>query len=95
MTKSLTLHVYVPFEKKTNPIGDLISSALNISIKYYELKYYEVETSEEIDNIRIPQIYETKTALDIEKKGLRTKSINIKYAGLEDLLDKFMDILWD
>ena len=95
MTKSLILHVYVPFEKKMNPIGDLICSAFNISQKYYELKYNELETSEEIDNIRIPQIYETKTAKDIEKKGLRTKSINIKYAGLEDLLDKFMDILWD
>ena len=95
MSKSLILHVYVPFEKKMNPIGDLLCSALNISQKYYELKYYELETSEEIDNIRIPQIYETKTAKDIEKKGLKTKSINIKYAGLEDLLDKFMDILWD
>ena len=95
MTKSLILHVYAPFEKKMNPIGDLLCWALNISEKYYELKYYELEASEEIDNIRIPQIYETKKALDIEKKGLKTKSINIKYAGIEDLLDKFMDILWD
>ena len=33
MTKSLILHVYIPFEKKMNPIGDLICSSLNIQSK--------------------------------------------------------------
>ena len=77
MTKSLILHVYIPFEKKMNPIVDLICSSLNISPKYYELKYYELETSEEIDNIRIPQIYETKTAVDIEKKSLKLSLLTL------------------
>ena len=86
MVKSIILHVYEPFEKKKLYICNLVSNYLDMNIRICEQLYNELEASEEIDNIRIPQNIETKKATKFLKKGQKVKSINIKYAGTEDLM---------
>ena len=95
MAKSLILHLFTPFEKSRPKICELVCKLLNINWRLFDLYYNELEAGQEIESIRIPINIETKKAIEAVNKGLRPKDITIKYVGMQDLLEKFMDILWD
>ena len=95
MAKSLILHVYHPLEKKKLQISNLVWKMLNISPMMFDAHFKELDTSREINNIRIQEEIQTKKAIEASKIGKRAKIISIKYMGMQDLLEQFMELLWD
>ena len=80
MAKSIILHVYEPFEKKASYFN-LVSNYSDMNIKTCEQFYNELEASEEIDKIRIPQNIETKKATEFFEDGTEGNVYFYKICG--------------
>ena len=70
---------------------------LDINYKYFDQNYEKLEEMEEIDNIRDPKLYQSKliTSKSNQQLKYKSKTIEIKYEGFDDLLHNMLEILWE
>ena len=97
MIKSLILHLYKPLNKSKIHINNIVCKMLDISYKYFDQNYEKLEEMEEIDNIRDPKLYQSKLipAKSKEQLKYKSKTIEIKYEGFDDLLNNMLEVLWE